>query len=79
MFLEMMKWSFFLLLTTFLVFSQVYCENVSYNDLVKIKGIYYKKKSNTAFTGKVNGLLKGEFKEGMKHGEFINIMMMVKY
>ena len=36
---------YFLLLTTLLIISQTYSNNVSYNDLVKIKGIYYKKET----------------------------------
>lgn len=62
---------FFLLLTTFLILKQIYAGNILYSDLVQIKGIYYKKKSSNVFTGKVVGIYEGEFKEGMKHGEFI--------
>ena len=37
-------------------------------DLVKREGIYYKKFSDVPFTGKVEGLVQGSFKDGKREG-----------
>ena len=60
-----------LLFTIFFIINVTRSDYISYTDLVKIKGIYYKKETENAFTGKIEGILKGTFKNGMKHGEFI--------
>ena len=46
-------------------------KDIYLKDLLKKDGIFYKKFSDTPFTGKVTGLLEGTFKKGMKYGEFI--------
>ena len=43
---------------------------VSYNDLIKIKNIYYSKYTNKLYTGKIEGLIEGFFLDGKRHGEF---------
>ena len=63
---------FFLLFLNFLIISQIYSDNVSYKDLVKINDVYYKKDTNKLFTGKIKGLIEGTFKEVKKNGEFIS-------
>ena len=40
-------------------------------DLVKREGIYYKKFSDVPFTGKVEGLVQGSFKDGLTEGLWV--------
>ena len=41
------------------------------DDLVERNGIYYKKFSTVPFTGKVTGQNQGAFKNGKKHGPWV--------
>ena len=40
-------------------------------DLVKRKGLYYKKYSNIPFTGNFTGFLRGSFKDGKREGYWV--------
>ena len=40
-------------------------------DLVKREGIYYKKFGDVSFTGKVEGLVQGSFKDGLTEGLWV--------
>ena len=41
------------------------------NDLVKREGIHYKKFSLVPFTGKITGNAQGTFRNGKKHGPYV--------
>ena len=43
----------------------------TYSDLEKIEGLYYKGTSSIPFTGKVNGIIQGNFVIGKKEGQHI--------
>lgn len=45
-------------------------ETVDWSDLLEREGIYYKKFSDTPFTGKVSGQEQGKMKNGNKEGEW---------
>ena len=46
-------------------------ETVKYEDLVYREGLYYKKFSDSPFTGKVTGKRQGAFKDGKKDGPWV--------
>ena len=63
----MMRFSFPLLLILLLSLSlSSFSETM--DGLVKREGIYYKKFSDVPFTGKVEGLVQGSFKDGKREG-----------
>ena len=47
------------------------CWGVEWNDLVKRDGLYYKKFTDTPFTGKVSGEEQGKMKNGIREGKWI--------
>ena len=47
------------------------CLSETMGDLVKRDGIYYKKFTETPFTGKVTGKEQGRIKDGKKEGEWV--------
>ena len=47
------------------------CWGVDWDDLVERDYIYYKKFTETPFTGKVSGRKQGEMKNGIKEGEWV--------
>jgi antitoxin component YwqK of YwqJK toxin-antitoxin module len=47
-------------------------ESVEVNDLVRRDDIYYKKFSDAPFTGKITGRPQGSFKNGKRHGPWVN-------
>ena len=55
-----------------LFFSLISCskEKVDYEDLVNIQGKYYKKYTNTPFTGITTGLKQGKIKKGKMYGDW---------
>ena len=44
---------------------------LTYNDLVKRDGFYYKKFSDLPFTGEIEGRFQGKFKNGKKEGYWV--------
>ena len=44
---------------------------VTYDDLVQREGLYYKKFSDSPFTGEVEGKWKGSIKNGLKEGTWV--------
>ena len=46
-------------------------ETLTINDLVTRNDLYYKKFTNTPFTGEISGLESGKFKKGKRVGEWI--------
>ena len=46
--------------------------SVSYDDLVKRDGVFYKKFSEVPFSGKVTGSYKGLIKNGKREGEWVS-------
>ena len=62
----------FLIITAFLFCSlSSIALSETMEDLVKRDGLYYKKFTDTPFTGKVEGKKQGSFKNGKKHGKWI--------
>jgi hypothetical protein len=59
-----------ILLLTLLFPSLAYGETM--DDLVWRDGIHYKKFSDVPFTGKVTGKTQGRFRNGIKHGPWVN-------
>ena len=59
-----------ILLLTLLFPSLAY--GVTEDDLIKRDGIYYKKFTEVRFTGKVTGKTQGRFRNGIKHGPWVN-------
>jgi antitoxin component YwqK of YwqJK toxin-antitoxin module len=47
------------------------CLSETMGDLVKRDGIYYKKLTETPFTGKVTGRFQGRLENGKKEGEWV--------
>jgi len=47
-------------------------ETVDYGDLIEREGLFYKKFSNTPYTGKVTGEEHGSMKKGKREGEYLN-------
>ena len=47
------------------------CLSETMGDLVKRDGIYYKKFTETPFTGKVTGRFQGRLENGKKEGEWV--------
>ena len=45
------------------------------DDLVEREGLYYKKFSDTPFTGKVTGVYQGNFKNGKEDGAWVVLML----
>ena len=64
----MMRFSFPLLLILLSSFLSV---GETMNDLVEREGIYYKKCSDLPFTGDVEGLVQGSFKDGLTEGLWV--------
>ena len=62
----------FLLPILFLSLLSTSCWGVDWDDLVERDYIYYKKFTETPFTGKVSGKKQGEMKNGIKEGEWVN-------
>ena len=61
-----------LFLTLFLL---IFCtpswsETLTMDDLVERNNLYYKKFTNTPFTGKISGIESGSIKKGKKYGEW---------
>ena len=62
----------YLLIISCLLFTSVgWSEDVSYDDLVKIDGLYYKKFSEKPFTGKITGIKQGTIRKGIMKGKWI--------
>jgi hypothetical protein len=47
-------------------------ESVDFKDLVKRNGVYFKKRTDVPFTGKVTGKTQGLLKDGKKHGSWVD-------
>ncbi len=63
---------FLIIIFTFLIFliiSAAHSENMS--DLIWKNGIYYKKSTNSSFSGKINGNIKGLITNGKKEGTWV--------
>ena len=54
--------------------TQAGAENLTYDDLVKRNGLYFKKFSNMPFSGEAFGQFSGSFKDGKKTVVGSNIM-----
>ena len=48
-----------------------YAKNLSKDDVVIREGLYYKKFSNTPFTGKLSGIENGKIKKGKREGQWL--------
>ena len=55
-----------------LIFSSSVVISETINDLVIRNNIYYKKFSDVPFTGKVTGQKQGSFRNGKKHGKWLD-------
>ena len=47
-------------------------EEVTYDDLVERNGLYYQKFTDVPFTGKTTGQRQGSFRDGKKHGSWVD-------
>tara|TARA_Y100000588_G_scaffold288861_1_gene307374 strand:+ start:472 stop:744 length:273 start_codon:yes stop_codon:yes gene_type:complete len=61
-----------ILLLTLLFPSYSFGGEVSWNDLVKTDGLYYKKFTQVVFSGTVTGQYQGIFKNGKKEGPWVS-------
>jgi len=59
----------FKLIFIFLLFGQSYAE--TFDDLVFRNGLYYKKFTDIPFTGEITGQAQGNYKNGLKHGDWV--------
>jgi antitoxin component YwqK of YwqJK toxin-antitoxin module len=62
----------FLLTILLLSLISTSCWGVDWDDLVEREGLYYKKFTETPFTGKVSGNEKGRLKNGIKEGKWFS-------
>ena len=63
----------FLLPLLFLSLISTPClSKTSVSDLVERDGIYYKKFTETPFTGEITGEIQGNYKNGKKEGEWVS-------
>ena len=60
-----------ILLLVFLFPTLALSEEVTLDDLVERKGLYYKKFTDVPFSGKVTGSKQGSFKNGKKEGPWV--------
>ena len=59
-----------LIIFSLLLTSISWSKDVDYDDLVKRDGLYYEKFNDEPFTGKTNGRIQGNFKDGKRDGEW---------
>ena len=64
-----MKFRFPLQLTLFFLSFPIFGETIY--DLVKRDDLFYKKFSDAAFTGKIEGLVQGSFEDGLTEGPWV--------
>ena len=62
---------FIITLLVSLLFSPVWSETLTMDDLVERNNLYYKKFTDVPFNGEVSGVVEGKFKKGKKEGEWI--------
>jgi hypothetical protein len=60
--------TFITILFISLLSSPSWSETLTIDDLVKTKGLYYKKFNDVPFTGEITGIESGEFKDGVRDG-----------
>ena len=63
--------SFILILFLSSISSPSWSETLTIDDLVERNDLYYKKFTNTPFTGEISGLENGKFKKGKRVGEWV--------
>ena len=63
--------SIIIVLFVSLLSSPSWSETLTMDDLVERNGLYYKKFTNTPFTGEVSGIQSGGFKNGKRIGEWL--------
>ena len=67
--MKLIKTLIYLLFTT-LLSSPSWSETLTMNDLVERNNLYYKKFSNTPFTGEITGKHTGKFENGLREGPY---------
>ena len=60
-----------ILLLVFLFPTLALSEEVTLDDLVERKGLYYKKFTDVPFTGEITGRTKGQLKDGEREGPWV--------
>ena len=63
--------TFLTILFITLLFSPSWSDTLTIDDLVERDGLFYKKFTNTPFTGEVSGIQSGDFKNGKRIGEWL--------